>query len=278
MNHHIGLIVIDEIQNAIQTATRNKQTRPLIKFLVELTNETSTGICFCGTLEAEELFLKQEHLKRRTRGLRLLPLKYDMTYRKFITTLFEYQATLQKAELTEKLMKQIYDLSAGIPAYIVKIFQEAQTQAILSGKEKITYEAIKQAVSILGIEVSKVFSRGGTSISDFTVEPCELEVIGIDDGTEELAVEVECEVVEESKVITLPILPEQEPVEQLREEPEPLPEVTEQPIKRFYASQRGRKQVERDKADLVQIWKQQESAEYLIKQLEIFQMAERRCF
>ena len=84
--------------------------------------------------------------------------------------------------------------------------------------------------------------------------------------------------VEESKVITLPILPEQEPVEQLREEPEPLPEVTEQPIKRFYASQRGRKQVERDKADLVQIWKQQESAEYLIKQLEIFQMAERRCF
>ncbi|WP_195611969.1 ATP-binding protein [[Clostridium] symbiosum] len=278
MNHHIGLIVIDEIQNAIQTATRNKQTRPLIKFLVELTNETSTGICFCGTLEAEELFLKQEHLKRRTRGLRLLPLKYDMTYRKFITTLFEYQATLQKAELTEKLMKQIYDLSAEIPAYIVKIFQEAQTQAILSGKEKITYEAIKQAVSILGIEVSKVFSRGGTSISDFTVEPCELEVIGIDDGTEELAVEVECEVVEESKVITLPILPEQEPVEQLREEPEPLPEVTEQPIKRFYASQRGRKQVERDKADLVQIWKQQESAEYLIKQLEIFQMAERRCF
>ena len=278
MNHHIGLIVIDEIQNAIQTATRNKQTRPLIKFLVELTNETSTGICFCGTLEAEELFLKQEHLKRRTRGLRLLPLKYDMTYRKFITTLFEYQATLQKAELTEKLMKQIYDLSAGIPAYIVKIFQEAQTQAILSGKEKITYEAIKQAVSILGIEVSKVFSRGGTSISDFTVEPCELEVIGMDDGTEELAVEVECEVVEESKVITLPILPEQEPVEQLREEPEPLPEVTEQPIKRFYASQRGRKQVERDKADLVQIWKQQESAEYLIKQLEIFQMAERRCF
>ena len=277
MNHHIGLIVIDEIQNAIQTATRNKQIRPLIKFLVELTNETSTGICFCGTMEAEELFMKQEHLKRRTRGLRLLPMKYDMTYRKFITSLFEYQAILQKAELTEKLMKQIYDLSAGIPAYIVKIFQEAQTQAILSGKEKITYEAIKQAVSILGIEVPKVYSRGGTSISDFTVEPCELEVIGIDDA-EESAVEVECEVVEESNIITLPRLPEPETVIQSREEPEPLPEVTEQPIKRFYASQRGRKQVERDKADLVQIWKQQGSAEYLIKQLEIFQMVERRCF
>lgn len=274
MNHHIGLIVIDEIQNAIQTATRNKQTRPLIKFLVELTNDTSTGICFCGTLEAEELFLKQEHLKRRTRGLRLLPLKYDMIYRKFITSLFEYQATLQKSELTEKLMKQIYDLSAGIPAYIVKIFQEAQTQAILSGKEKITYEAIKQAVSYLGIEVPKVYSRGGTSISDFTVQELELEVIGIDDDMEEPAVEV----VEESNVITLPRLPEPEPMEQLREESEIPVEAATMPIKRFYASQRGRKQVERDRADLVAIWKEKESAKVLIQTLGMYQMMERRCF
>lgn len=281
MNHHIGLIVIDEIQNAIQTAARNKQTRPLIKFLVELTNETSTGICFCGTLEAEELFMKQEHLKRRTRGLRLLPMKFDMTYRKFISSLWEYQATLQKAELTEKLMKQIYDLSAGIPAYIVKIVQEAQAQAILSGREKITYESIKQAVSYLGIEVPKVYSRGGTSISDFTVQEIEFETIGVDDmdGSE---IEIECSVVEESKVITLPVVLEakqtEETVIQPQEESETLTESTTEPVKRFYASKRGRKHRERDKADLVSIWKQNESAEYLIQTLGTYQMIERRCY
>ena len=281
MNHHIGLIVIDEIQNAIQTAAKNKQTRPLIKFLVELTNETSTGICFCGTLEAEELFMKQEHLKRRTRGLRLLPMKYDVIYRKFISSLWEYQATLQKAELTEKLMKQIYDLSAGIPAYIVKIFQEAQTQAILSGREKITYESIKLAVSYLGIEVPKVYARGGTSISDFSVQEVEIEEIGIDDmdGTE---LEVECRVIENDKVITLPRLPEPEQtaetIIQTQEEPEAPIEASTKPIKRFYATQRGRKQTDRDKADLVSIWKQDESAEHLIKTLETYQMIERRCY
>ncbi|RJW53975.1 transposase [Clostridiales bacterium TF09-2AC] len=281
MNHHIGLIVIDEIQNAIQTAAKKKQTRPLIKFLVELTNETSTGICFCGTLEAEELFVKQEHLKRRTRGLRLLPMKFDMTYRKFISTLWEYQATLHKAELTEKLMKQIYDLSAGIPAYIVKIFQEAQTQAILSGREKITYESIKLAVSYLGIEVPKVYARGGTSISDFSVQEVEIEEIGIDDmdGTE---LEVECRVIENDKVITLPRIPELEQTEetmiQVQEEPEMPIEATTKPVKRFYATQRGRKQTDRDKADLVAIWKQDESAEHFIKTLETYQMMERRCF
>lgn len=280
MNHHIGLIVIDEIQNAIQTATKNRQLKPLIKFLVELTNETSTGICFCGTLEAEELFMKQEHLKRRTRGLRLLPMKYDITYRKFISTLWDYQATLQKAELTEKLMKQIYDLSAGIPAYIVKIFQEAQAQTILSGKEKITYESIKQAVSYLGIEIPKVYARGGTSISDFTVQEIVFEEIGVDD-VDESDIEVECSVVDESKVIALPRLPEQEPIQEIaiqpQEEPEAQPEATTMPVKRFYASQRGRKQTERNKADLVAIWKQNESAKYLIDTLGAFQMIERRC-
>ena len=279
MNHHIGLIVIDEIQNAIQTATKNRQLKPLIKFLVELTNETSTGICFCGTLEAEELFMRQEHLKRRTRGLRLLPMKYDVTYRRFITTLWEYQATLQKSEMTEKLMKQIYDLSAGIPAYIVKIFQEAQAQAILCGKEKITYESIKQAVSYLGIEVPKVYSRGGTSISDFAVQEIEFEEIGIDD-LDESDIEMEYSIVEESKVITLPRFLEQETVQetimQTSEEPEASTESSTMPIKRFYASQRGRKQTERDKADLVAIWKQNKSAEYLIQTLGTYQMIERR--
>lgn len=281
MNHHIGLIVIDEIQNAIQTATKNRQLKPLIKFLVELTNETSTGICFCGTLEAEDLFMKQEHLKRRTRGLRLLPMKFDITYRKFISTLWEYQATLQKAELTEKLMKQIYDLSAGIPAYIVKIFQEAQTQAILSGREKITYESIKQAVSYLGIEVPKVYARGGTSISDFTVSEIEFETIGVDD-MDESEIEAECSVLEESKVITLPVIPEQKPkpeiIMQPQEEPETPTETTPKPVRRFYASQRERKQTERDKADLVAIWKEKESAKVLIQTLGTYQMVERRCF
>lgn len=274
MNHHIGLIVIDEIQNAILTAAKNKQTRPLIKFLVELTNETSTSICFCGTLEAEELFVRQEHLKRRTRGLRLLPMKYDSVYRKFITTLWQFQVTLQKSELTEKLMKQLYDLSGGIPAYIVKIYQEAQTQAILSGTEKLTYEMMKQAISYLGIEVPKVYSRGGTSISDFTVQEICVEEIGIED-MEESAFEVECNIIElprpEEKVIE--VIPVIEP-----EQPEPIPELATKPIQRFYASQRGRKPSDRDKADLLVIWSPNKDAKSFIETLTAYQMMERRCY
>ena len=273
MNHHVGLIVIDEIQNAILTATRNKQVRQLVKFLVELTNETATGICFCGTLDAEEVFLKQEHLKRRTRGFRLLPMRYDRTYRTFLTELWKFQTVLQKTELTEKLMKQMYDLSAGIPAYIVKIFVEAQVQAILSGTEKLSYEGFKTAVSTLGIEVPKVYSRGGTSISDFVVEEVEMEerTEPIQPSDWEADPDTEAAAVAEAEPTPVPE-PEESRAFQLPESEEP------KPVKRFYASRRGRKKTERDQTDILEMWDSCQGPEGLLKTLETFQMVERRWF
>lgn len=103
MTHHVGLILVDEIQNAVVTARKNRQVKPLIKFLVELTNDTSTGIYFVGTPLAEELFTSQEHLKRRTRGVRLLPLKPDGTYLDFLNGIWGYQYTAKPAPLIDKL-------------------------------------------------------------------------------------------------------------------------------------------------------------------------------
>lgn len=90
--------------------------KPLIRFLVELTNDTSTGIYFVGTPLAEELFLSEKHLKRRTRGIRLLPMKPDSAYREFLERLWKYQFTVETAPLTDKLANKLYDYSGGIPA------------------------------------------------------------------------------------------------------------------------------------------------------------------
>ena len=116
MTHHVGLLLVDEIQNAVETAQRNRQIKPLLKFLVELTNDTATAVYFVGTPVAEQLFVSQEHLKRRTRGIRLLPLKPDGTYRRILEQLWLYQFTPQQAPLTEKLSNKLFDHSGGIPA------------------------------------------------------------------------------------------------------------------------------------------------------------------
>lgn len=185
MNHHVGVIVIDEIQNAVTTAQKNKQIKPLIKFLVELTNDTSTSLCFIGTLVAEELFMSEDHLKRRTRGLRLLPMKPDAIYRNFLDILWAYQLTLNRTELTTKIANKLYDYSGGIPAYMVKIYTEAQVQAILSGKETIDDSMIQKSVDILSLDVPKTYLRG-TSISDFEIKNHEnVILIETEDMTEE---------------------------------------------------------------------------------------------
>lgn len=164
--HNVGLLVVDEIQNAVETARKNKQTRPLVKFLVELTNDTSTAMLFVGTPKAEQLFTSQEHLKRRTRGLRLLPLKPDGTYRRFLEVLWQYQLTREFAPLTAHLANVLYDLSGGIPAYLLKIFRETQSLALIQGSANISEPLIRETVQTLAIKVPKTYS-GGTHISDF---------------------------------------------------------------------------------------------------------------
>jgi len=51
----------------------------------------------------------------------------------------------------------------------IKIFQESQAQALLTGAISINEQMIQRAVDILAIKVSKTFA-GGTHISDFSFE------------------------------------------------------------------------------------------------------------
>lgn len=167
-NNHVGLLIIDEIQNAVMTARKKRQEKPLLRFLVELTNETMTSIYFVGTPIAEELFISQEHLKRRTRGIRLAPFLPDGVYLDFVRKIWPYQYTAQAAELTTSISNKLYDCSGGIPAYIIKIFAESQAQALLTGRSCIDEQAIKRAVEMLAIKVPRTYASG-THISDFEI-------------------------------------------------------------------------------------------------------------
>ena len=168
---------------------------------------------------AEQLFVSQEHLKRRTRGIRLLPLKPDGTYRRFLEQLWLYQFTPQQAPLTEKLANKLFDYSGGIPAYIVKIFQETQAQALLQGQARMDERVMQRAIDILAIKVPKTYS-GGTYLSDFDIGDAEN-------------------------------VPNQSSGEIQWEVPEEAPEESPEPVPRLYANQRGRRAVTRDVLDLV---------------------------
>lgn len=168
LNFHVGLIIADEIQNAISAARKNRQVKPLLKFLLEIMNDTGVSVVLVGTPEAEEFFLSQEHLKRRTRGLRLLPLRRDGGYRHLLSEIWPYQYTYESAPLTDSLSDRLYSLTSGVPAYIIKLFAETQAQCLLTGCSQINVKMLQKTADMLAIRVPKVF-HGGTHISDFTI-------------------------------------------------------------------------------------------------------------
>ena len=127
-----------------------------------------TSIYFVGTPLAEELFTAQEHLKRCTRGIRLAPFKPNGAYLDFVRKIWPYQYTAQMAELTTSIGNKLYDCSGGIPAYVIKIFAEAQAQALLTGRSCIDEQTIKRAVEMLAIKVPRTYASG-THISDFEI-------------------------------------------------------------------------------------------------------------
>ena len=168
-NCNLSLIVIDEIQNAVDFANKNHRVKPLIKFLVELTNEVSSGICFVGTPAAELVFRQEEHLMRRTRGYRLNAMKNDGAFHSFLQELWKYQYLERPAKLTNTMRKIFYQYSGGVPSYIISLFQEAQSQAILSGEKMLTEASVLKAAKLLNLAVPEPCAEG-MSISEFEVK------------------------------------------------------------------------------------------------------------
>ena len=155
----------------------------------------------------------------------MLPLKPDGTYRRFVEQLWSYQLTPMSAPLTEKLANKLFDHSGGIPAYIVKIFQETQAQALLQGQARVDERVMQRAIDILAIKVPKTYS-GGTYLSDFEVEDTESNDTPPTQSSEEA--------------------PE--------EAPEKVSEESLESVPRLYASQRGRRAAVRDERDLVAVF------------------------
>ena len=164
---HFGVIVIDEIQNVVLTSIKMKQMRLLMKFLLSLSNSSHVSLLFSGTLDADVLFESEDYLKRRTLGKRLLPLKDDRIYHEFIKELWQLQIVGDQFELTQSLIETLYEVSKGIPFYLVEIFILLQKELLIAGKEKFSINEIKKVINKYNINVYPI-KEEGISISDFS--------------------------------------------------------------------------------------------------------------
>lgn len=139
--NHIGLLVVDEIQNVVNS----KNGKSLVGMLTQLINNSGISICMVGTPESSIFFEQAMQLARRSLGLQYTSLPYDQYFYDFCRTLFSYQYTNQKTEISDAIINWLYEHSGGIVSIVVSLIHDAQEIAILNGKEILSIETLNEA-------------------------------------------------------------------------------------------------------------------------------------
>lgn len=139
--NHIGLLVVDEIQNVVN----NKHGKSLVGMLTQLINNSGISICMVGTPESAMFFEQAMQLARRSIGLQYLKIPYDNHFYEFCKTVFQYQYVKNKNEINDAIVEWLYQHSAGIISTVISLIHDAQEIAILNGKEVLNIETLNEA-------------------------------------------------------------------------------------------------------------------------------------
>ena len=181
--NHIGLLIVDEIQNVVNS----KNGRQLVGMLTQLINSSGIAICMVGTPACEPFFEQEMHLARRTLGLKYGPMSYDEKFIYFCRTLWEYQYVKNKSEITDAIVNWLYEHSSGIVSVVVSLIHDAQEIAILNGTEELNLanlnEAYKNRLSMLHSYIEpNIVKKKQTSTKKKTVTYTEIGETVEEDG------------------------------------------------------------------------------------------------
>lgn len=139
--NHIGLLVVDEIQNVVNS----KNGKSLVGCLTQLINNSGISICMVGTPESTKFFEQAMQLARRSLGLQYNNMEYNRYFYHFCKTLFSFQYVKNYTEITDGIIDWLYQHSSGVISIVVSLIHDAQEIAILNGKETLDLEALNEA-------------------------------------------------------------------------------------------------------------------------------------
>lgn len=139
--NHIGLLVVDEIQNVCNS----KNGKSLVGVLTQLINNSGISICMVGTPESAVFFEQAMQLARRSLGLQYDMMSYGNNFKRFCKILFFYQYVKQRTEVNDGIVNWLYEHTAGNISVVVSLIHDAQEIAILNCKEILNIELLNEA-------------------------------------------------------------------------------------------------------------------------------------
>lgn len=166
--HFPGVIVLDELQNLFKIETRESRARagrkgmrpPLrvvedeaLKFVLTLTNSTKIPFIGCGTYDA--LAALQTRMSTSQRLISGGFHRFDpdsaavdgFIGRRLLPRLLDYQWLPEQLELTGDLAEAAFQLTAGVPRILVKLWIEAQRRALAVNARRLSVEHLRYAAS-----------------------------------------------------------------------------------------------------------------------------------
>ena len=148
-NYHLGVIVIDEIQNLCVAKDQSIPIKTL-NFLVTLVNSIGVPVILVGTPRALAFLQKEFQQAKRASGQGDAlwdHMQNDSVWRMFVTAIWKYQYTKHRVELTDKMVDALFEEAVGIPFLAVNIYKLVQEYAIYSGEETFTPQSFHTIAS-----------------------------------------------------------------------------------------------------------------------------------
>lgn len=139
--NHIGLLVVDEIQNVVNS----KNGKNLIGSLTQLINNSGISICMVGTPESEIFFGQAMQLARRSVGLKYTALPYNEHFCEVCECLFSYQYVRNIIQIDNAIIEWLYQHSAGVISIVISLIHDAQEIAILNEREVLDIKSLDEA-------------------------------------------------------------------------------------------------------------------------------------
>ena len=139
--NHIGLLVIDEIQNVVN----NKNGKTIIGTITQLINNSGVSICMVGTPESTIFFEQEAMLARRSLGLNYTMIEYTDEFREFCKTLLKYCYVQSTPTVDESLLMWLHNHSNGNASVVVGLIHDAQEIAIMESIERLDVSTLNIA-------------------------------------------------------------------------------------------------------------------------------------
>jgi len=143
--YHIGILVIDEIQYALEAG---KNIKKFLQFLVTLENTIGIPTVYIGTAKTEKLINTEFTVARRLSAAGTIVMKRlenDDNFEYFIENMWKYQWLKNPIPLNKELLDEMYNVTQGILSVCINLFIAVQLISIEEDVESITTDLINVA-------------------------------------------------------------------------------------------------------------------------------------